>query len=336
MTLARAWLVFRWALWFDRNDQTLMVDLSVTFCGVKFQNPLVLASGVLGVTADSMAAVVRSGAGGVTTKSLWIREHVGHKNPTIINDEHWMLNAVGLPDAGPEKAREEIARFREVCEAPLIANIVGGNMDDYAQIAAEVALMQPDVVEVNISCPNVEDEFGKPMACSVVKSAEVTRLVKAALAEAGAPHIPVVVKLSPNVENIVSIATSVLEAGADGITAINTVGPGMAINIETAQPILANRVGGLSGPAIKPLAVKYVYDIHRAKKCPIIGTGGVMTGRDAIEMMMAGATLVGVGTAVWMRGQDVFGQIVEEMREWCEANGVERLSDLIGKAHENS
>lgn len=310
-----------------------MADLSVEFCGVRFQNPIVLASGVLGVTADSMAQVVRNGAGGVTSKSLWPYEHKGHPNPTIITSESWMLNAVGIPDAGPEKAREEIARYREVCKAPFIANIVGGKMEDYVAIAKEVALMEPDLLEINISCPNVEDELGKPMACSIVKSSEVTRLVKAALAEAGAPHLPVVVKLSPNVEDIVSIASSVLEAGADGITAINTVGPGMAINIETAQPILANRVGGLSGPAIKPLAVKYVYDIYKAKKCPIIGTGGVTTGRDAIEMMMAGATLVGVGTAVWARGQEVFGLIVNEMNEWCDANGVEKLSDLIGKAH---
>src|SRR3989338_5654653 len=268
-----------------------MADLSVEFCGIKFKNPLVLASGILGVTADSMANVVRCGAGGVTSKSLWPYEHMGHPNPVIITSEHWMLNAVGIPDAGPEKAREEIARFREVCDAPFIANIVGGVMDDYAQIASEVATMHPDMVEVNISCPNVED--------------------------------------------IVSIASSVLDAGADGITAINSVGPGMVIDIDFAQPVLANKVGGLTGPAIKPLSVKYVYDIYKAKKCPIIGTGGVTTGRDAIEMMMAGAGLVGVGSAVWLHGPEVFGKIAEEMNEWCDANGVKKISSLIGKAHEN-
>jgi len=312
-----------------------MADLSVEFCGIKFKNPLVLASGILGVTADSMANVVRCGAGGVTSKSLWPYEHMGHPNPVIITSEHWMLNAVGIPDAGPEKAREEIARFREVCDAPFIANIVGGVMDDYAQIASEVATMHPDMVEVNISCPNVEDELGKPMACSVGKSAEVTRLVKERLREAGSEKIPVVVKLSPNVEDIVSIASSVLDAGADGITAINSVGPGMVIDIDFAQPVLANKVGGLTGPAIKPLSVKYVYDIYKAKKCPIIGTGGVTTGRDAIEMMMAGAGLVGVGSAVWLHGPEVFGKIAEEMNEWCDANGVKKISSLIGKAHEN-
>ncbi len=313
-----------------------MADLSVNFCGVRFENPLVLASGVLGVTADGMAQVVRNGAGGVTSKSLWPYEHKGHPNPTIITSEHWMLNAVGIPDAGPEKAAEELARFREVCKAPFIANIVGGKMEDYVTIAREVGRFKPDLIEVNISCPNVEDELGKPMACSMAKSSEVTRLVKAALKEVGAEQIPVTIKLSPNVESIVSIAESVLDAGADGITAINTVGPGMAINIDFARPILANRVGGLSGPAIKPLAVKYVYDIYRARRCPIIGTGGICTGEDAIEMMMAGATLVGVGTAVWMRGQDVFAKIVSEMNAWCDTHGVTHLQDLIGKAHANS
>lgn len=312
-----------------------MADLSVEFCGVKFKNPIVLASGVLGVTADSMAQVVRNGAGGVTSKSLWPYEHQGHPNPVIITSEHYMLNAVGIPDAGPEKAREEIARFREICDAPFIANIVGGVMEDYAAIATEVAQMNPDIVELNISCPNVEDELGKPMACSIVKSSEVTKLVRAKLDEHGAKGVPLIVKLSPNVENIVSIAQSVLGAGADGITAINSVGPGMAINIEFAQPILSNKVGGLTGPAIKPLAVKYVYDIYKNCKTPIVGTGGVSTGRDAIEMMMAGATLVGVGSAVWLRGQDVFGKIVQEMNDWCDANGVKKLSDLIGKAHAN-
>lgn len=307
-----------------------MADLSVEFCGVRFPNPVVLASGILGVTGDGMAKVVELGAGGVTSKSLWPKEHIGHPNPTMFGTEHWFMNAVGIPDAGPEKAKEEIARYREKCGAPFIANIVGGSMEDYVTIAKEVVGMAPDIIEVNISCPNVEDELGKPMACSVVKSAEVTKMVKEVTGD-----IPVIVKLSPNVENIVAIAGSVLDAGADGVTAINTYGPAMAIDIETAQPILANKVGGLSGPAIKPLAVKHVFDIYKAKKCPIIGTGGVTTGRDAIEMMMAGATLVGVGTAVYYRGQEALGLIAKEMDEWCEANGVARLADLIGKVHNN-
>lgn len=313
-----------------------MADLSVNFCGVTFQNPIVLASGVLGVTGDSMAQVVRNGAGGVTSKSLWPFEHKGHDNPTMMGTEHWFINAVGIPDAGPEKAREEIQRYRKSCAAPFIANIVGGAMDDYAAIAADIVSMEPDIVEVNISCPNVEDEFGKPMACSISKASEVTKLVKDTLAKHGGADIPVVIKLSPNVEDVAAIAKSVMDAGADGVTAFNTFGPGMEINLETAQPILANKVGGVSGPGLKPLVLKKVYDVYTRTQAPIIGTGSVLTGQDAIAMMMAGATLVGVGTAVYYRGQDVFQKIVDEMHEWCDANGVEKLSDLIGKAHANS
>lgn len=312
-----------------------MIDLSVTFCGVRFENPLVLASGILGMTGDGMARVVENGAGGVTSKSLWPYPHKGHPAPVIIGTEHWMMNAVGIPDGGPEKATEEIARYQKRTKAPFIANIVGGSMQDYLDIAEKIPAMKPDLVEINISCPNVEDELGKPMACSLSKSSEVTAKVKDVLAKNGGKDLPILVKLSPNVEDIVSIARGVMEAGANGITAINTYGPGLAVDIETAQPILANKVGGVSGPAIKPLAVKHVFDIYKNLKCPIVGTGGVTTGRDAIEMLMVGAGLVGVGSALYYRGQDAFALILQEMIDWCEENGVTRLQDLIGKVHLN-
>ncbi|MBI2453818.1 dihydroorotate dehydrogenase, partial [Candidatus Peregrinibacteria bacterium] len=275
-----------------------MADLSVNFCGVNFKNPLVLASGILGLTASSLRNAVHHGAGGVTTKSLWLKEHKGHRNPVIIANEYYMLNAVGLPDAGVEKAREEIGKFLEWDEAPIIANIVAGSVAEFGETAGQIARIRPHILEINISCPNVEDEFGKPFACVAADAARVTAEVKKRLKSAGA-KIPVCVKLSPNVEDIVSIARAVVEAGADALTVMNSVGPGMAINIETGIPILSNKVGGLTGPALKPLAVKYIVDIRRAlPKTPIIGTGGVLTGADAIEMMMAGATLVGIGSGV--------------------------------------
>ena len=318
-----------------------MVDLSVEFCGVKFENPLVLASGVLGITGDGMARVIEHGAGGVTSKSWWDFPHKGHPNPTMFGNESWFMNAVGLPDAGPEKAAEEIARYRKKTKAPFIANIVGGVMEDFGKIAAKVPAMKPDLVELNISCPNVHDEFGKPMACSVSKAAEVTSLVRQRLDENGGKDLKLIVKLSPNVEDIVSIGRSVLDAGADGLTAVNTFGPAMHINIETRQHVLANRYGGLSGPAVKPMTIRIVHDLYRDLKVngggvPIVGTGGISTGRDAIEVMMAGATLVGMGTAVHLRGPEVFGLVRDEMIAWCEANGVQKLSDLIGTVHENS
>ena len=310
-----------------------MTDLSVNFCGVTFKNPLVLASGILGITASSWRNVVENGAGGITTKSLWLKEHKGHKNPVIIGNEYYMLNAVGLPDAGVEKAREEIGAFMKTRPAPLIASIVAFTIEDFAKTAEEIAQSNPDILEVNISCPNVEDEFGKPFACIAADAAAVTRAVKKALKalDGKASKIPVCVKLSPNVENIVEIARAVVDAGADGLTLINSVGPGMAINLESRMPILSNRAGGLTGPALKPLAVKFIHDIRKVfPKLPIIGTGGVLTGEDALEMMIAGATLVGVGTGVYYRGPEIFKKITDEMTAWCVLNSIKAVSDLIG------
>lgn len=310
-----------------------MIDLAVTFCGVKFKNPLVLASGILGITASSWRNVVKHGAGGITTKSLWLHEHKGHKNPVIIVNEYYMLNAVGVPDAGMEKAREEIGKFLEWQSAPLIANIIAESADDFGKTAGEIAKINPDILELNISCPNVEDEFGKPFACSSPDACRVTKIAKKRLGEMK-KKIPISVKLSPNVENIVEIAKAVVDAGADALTIMNSVGPGMAINIEARKPVLSNKVGGLTGPALKPLAVKYIYDIHRVlPKTPIIGTGGVLTGTDAIEMIIAGATLIGIGTGVYYRGLEIFEKITAEIEQWCRENNVKKISDLIGTVH---
>lgn len=307
---------------------TRNMQLNVDFCGVKFRNPLVLASGVLGVTGASLKHVVASGAGGVTTKSIWREGHMGHPNPVIIANDHFMLNAVGLPDAGIEKAHIEIGEYLKNKPAPLIANIVEGRIDDFAEVAEKVTALKPDILEVNISCPNVEDEFGKPFACSTHDAAAVTRAVRKKT------HLPIVIKLSPNVLNIAEIARSVVDAGADGICAINTVGPGLLIDLETREPILANKVGGVSGPAIKPLSLKAVYDIHKAlPKIPIIGTGGITSGEDALEMIMVGATLVGVGTAVYYRGIECFGKIADEMQKWGKAHKIKHLDEIRGKAH---
>jgi len=302
-----------------------MANLEVNFCGVKFKNPTVLASGVLGVTAASLRNVVKNGAGGVTTKSIWLEEHKGHKNPVMFGTEHYFMNAVGLSDAGFEKASTEtFPEYMKNKSAPIIANIVAYKLEDFGKLAEKIDKLNPDIIEVNISCPNVEDEFGKPFACSVVDAARVTKAVRAMTKR------PVVIKLSPNVSNIGEIAKSCANEGADGFTAINTVGPGMAIDIDLRMPILSNRVGGVSGPAIKPIAVKCVYDVYKATHLPIIGTGGILTGQDAIEIMMAGARLVGMGTMVYYREVSGFKKVVKEMAQWCDKNGVKNLEEIIG------
>lgn len=275
-----------------------------------------------------MAEAVNTGAGGATTKSLWVRGHKGHTNPVIIADDHAMLNAVGLPDGGIQKAREEVKDYRASCDAPLIANIVAGSTKDFAQITELAVELEPDVIEVNISCPNVAEEFGDLFSSGVESAAKMTKIVKQY-----SRGIPVTMKLSPNVPNIANVAKACEGEGADAITAINTLGPGMRINPELRQPILKNRKGGVSGPAILPIAIRCVWDIYEAVNIPIIGTGGITTGRDAIEMILAGATLCGVGSAVHFRGKEAFGLIQKEIEEFCQKEGITDLEEIRGKAH---
>lgn len=305
------------------------MNLSQTILGVTFENPTVLASGILGITAASWRLVVQSGAGAITTKSLWPRVHQGNPSPTIISTEHWMLNAVGVPDAGPEKAKEEIGDFMKDHLAPLIANVIGLSSEDFAAITRVIAPLKPDFFEVNLSTPTFQKLRGKLFAEDPEESAAVIRSVKK---EAGI--IPVFAKLTPNVLTVGAIAVACVEAGADGITAINTVGPGMAIDLRSRMPILAAKKGGLSGPALKPIAVRCIAEVYEATegKVPIIGTGGVYTGEDALELMLAGASLVGIGTAV-ADGIDVFKRVCEEMQLWCTNEGVWNISDMVGGMH---
>ncbi|MFA6528320.1 MAG: dihydroorotate dehydrogenase [Candidatus Gracilibacteria bacterium] len=304
------------------------MNKSISFCGVSFPNPTVLASGILGVTGDSLKNVARNGAGGVTSKSVWLTRHEGHPGPVMMGTEHFYINAVGLPDGGIEKAKEELGKYLEWKErVPLIGNIVAGKISDFENIAGQMEQIGPDIIEVNISCPNVEDQFGRPFACSCPDAGAVTKIVKKVVKK-----IPVIIKLSPNVSNIGEIAKACEANGADGLTIANTFGPGMIIDIDTAEPILANKVGGVSGPGIRPLAVKRVWDTATAVKIPIIGMGGVLTGRDVIEFMMAGASLVGIGSGVYYRGAEIFSKVNEEIDEWMKEQGVKELSEIIGKA----
>ncbi len=305
-----------------------MDTLNIDFCGMHFVNPLVLGSGILGVTGGSLAAVANSGAGGVTSKTWWAHAHEGHANPVVIAEDGVMLNAVGLPDGGIEKHSEEIQIYRDKANAPFIASIVGGSVQEFEEVAEKTAALKPDILEVNVSCPNVSDEFGDLFSSGCISVALMTKSVKKYAGE-----IPVTVKLSPNVPNIAEVAKACEDNGADAITAINTVGPGIRINPELRAPILKNKRGGVSGPAILPIAIRCVWDIYEAVKIPIIGIGGVTHGTDAIEMMMAGARLVGVASALHFRGKDAFTLITEEMSDWCKKEGIENIESLIGVAH---
>lgn len=305
----------------------MKVDLAVDLCGVRLANPLVLASGILGTHASLMARAAREGAGAVTAKSCGPYPRGGHVNPSCVDLGPGLLNAIGLANPGAEAEVALLAETRAALAplgVPLIASIFADTVENFARVAEIVVRAGPDLLEVNISCPNVNDEFGEPFAASCPAAAAVTAAVR------GAVDVPILLKLAPNVPDIGRIAQAVVEAGADGICAINTM-PAMAIDLESGQPVLANKTGGLSGPALKPIALQAVWRIAQAVDVPILGTGGVMTGQDALEFLSAGATAVGVGSAVYLEGPGCFGRIRDEMAAWLQARDL-TLEQVRGRS----
>lgn len=285
---------------------------------------MVLASGILGNSMDILERVHENGCGLVTMKSIGPEPRDGHKNPTVIDLGHGLINAVGLPSPGylnMENEWDDLQRRN----FPLIASIYGGSVKEYQRVAEFVSSKRPDFIEVNISCPNSE-KHGMIFGISRSSSHDVVSAVKKVI------NIPLIVKLTPQAPDIGEIAMACEDAGADAICAINTAGPGMVIDIESQTPVLAFKKGGLSGPMIKPLAIRCVFDIYNAVKIPIIGLGGITTGEDAIEMIMAGATLTGIGSGVRYRGIDVFQKVADEMDSWLYSHNCS-LEEIKGAAH---
>jgi len=312
-------------------QEVMMPDLSVNLAGVHLPNPLVLASGVLGTTAPLMERVGQCGAGAVTSKSCSPEPRAGHPNPTVLDWGPGLINAVGLANPGVDEEIEILADARQRLHrqgVPLVASVFADSVDGFAYVTRRVCEAEPDLVELNISCPNVHEEFGRPFALDPGAAADVTRAARAVCDR------PMCVKLAPNVTDIVAIGRAAADAGADALTAVNTLGPGMLIDVESGWPILANRVGGVSGPAIRPIAVRIVYDLAAAIDLPIIGTGGVATARDVVEMLMAGATAVGIGSAVVNGGPDLFGTIRDDLAQFMRDHGYDSIEDMRGLAHE--
>ena len=234
------------------------------------------------------------------------------------------FNAVGLPGQGIDNAIKDFKTLNGL-SVPVIGSIYGYKIKQFGQVTRKMASLKPAMIEVDISCPHMD--YGKPYYADPELTSKVTREVKN-----NSGKIPVSIKLSPNVYDIKEIAHAAEKAGADAITAINTA-TGMAIDIDARKPVLKNKIGGISGPALKPIAVRCVYEIREAVKIPIIGTGGVTYGKDAIEMVMAGATAVGIGTAIYYRGIDVFKKVCDEMESWMKKNKVKNLEEIRGIAH---
>ena len=298
--------------------------MNINFLNKKLKNPTVLASGILGNSKDILERVYEKGCALVTMKSIGPQARDGHKNPTVIDLGCGLINAVGLPSPGYRNMEKEWADL-EKRDFPIIASIYGGSVREFQEVAEYVSSKQPDFIEINISCPNSE-KHGMIFGINRESAREVVAAVKQVI------DVPLIVKLTPQAPDIADVARGCEDAGADAICAINTLGPGMVIDIESARPVLAFKKGGLSGPMIKPVAVRCVYDIYQAVSIPIIGLGGIMTGEDALEMMMAGASLVGIGSAVHYRGIDVFRKVSEEMETWLSERHL-NLTDIKGAAH---
>ncbi|RLC67439.1 MAG: dihydroorotate dehydrogenase [Chloroflexi bacterium] len=305
------------------------VDISTTLCGLRLSNPTILASGILGLSHEVMVRAARAGVGGITTKSCSLKPRPGYHNPVVLDWGPGLINAVGLSNPGVEVMVEEIRAAKEKLaplEVPIIASIFAETIYDFGTVARFISEAEPDLIEVNISCPNIDDRYRLMFAADPYVAAQVTRRVKRNT------EIPILVKLSPNVTDVVKIAHAVTEAGADGITAINSLGPGIILDVETRQAMLAHGTGGLSGPAIRPIAVRCVRDICQAVDVPVVAVGGVTTGRDVVEMILVGATAVGIGSAVYYRGVEVFHQVCTELRDYMKRHGYRKLDEFRGQA----
>ena len=301
------------------------MGLAVELCGLKLTNPVIPASGTFGFAQEVARYYDLSILGSISLKGTTLSERYGNPTPRIAETPSGLLNAVGLQNPGVDAViKNDLAMLPRVYQKPVIANVSGFSIDEYVQTAAKLAEQeQVGLIELNISCPNVQDG-GMSFGTSPEAAAEVTRAVRAAVKK------PLFVKLTPNVTDIVSIADAVANAGADGISLINTL-LGLRVDLARRRPLLANGTGGLSGPAILPVALRMVYDVHRAVGLPIMGMGGVSCARDVIEMMLCGATAVQVGAAN-LKNPYACKEIIEALPREMERLGIKNLNEIIGEA----
>ncbi len=298
--------------------------LAVNIAGVEWATPVTTASGTFGFGLEFSDFLDLNKVGAITTKGTSLFPNSGNKGQRAVETPAGMLNSIGLENPGSEYFLKETLPKLKKYATPVIVNIYGHSVEEYAQVAEKLDVDGVDMVEINISCPNVKEGglvFGTDKKCA----AQVVKSVKAATSK------PVITKLSPNVTDIVEMALAVEDAGTDAISMINTL-LGTKIDIETQKPVLGNVVGGLSGPCVKPVAVRMVYQVAQKVHVPIIGMGGIMNGQDAIEFMLAGASAVAVGTANFVQ-PDIAETIAQEMLAYMDRKGIRHISEIIGKAY---
>lgn len=298
-------------------------DLSTTLCGIELDNPVIPASGTFGFGLEMSDIYDINILGSISVKGTTREARFGNPTPRIAECRSGMINSVGLQNPGIDAViSHELPELRKRFKKPIIANISGFSIDEYTECCQKIDTQeQVEIIEVNVSCPNVHNG-GMAFGTSPESAAEVTRAVKAVTTK------PVFIKLSPNVTDIVSIAKACEQAGADGLTLVNTM-LGMRIDIARRRPVIANKMGGFSGQAIFPVALRMVYQVANACSIPIIGCGGIATAEDAIEMMMAGASAVQVG-AENLRNPYACKDIIENLPKVMERLGIDALKNIIG------
>lgn len=297
------------------------MDMTVNICGVELKNPLTTASGTFGFGHEYGEFFDLSMLGGIGVKGLTPHERLGNPAPRIAETPMGILNCVGLQNPGIDRFIEEQIPYLRRFDTKIIANVSGNTVEEYEGMVEKISAADVDLIELNISCPNVKCgglAFGThPDMVQEVVSAAKRKATR-----------PLIVKLSPNVTDIAEIARAAVDAGADALSLINTL-LGMRIDIEKRRPILSNVMGGLSGPAVFPVAVRMVYQVRKAVNVPIIGMGGIRTGRDIVEMLMAGADAVAIGTAMFA---DPLAPVkaLDELTAWMDAHGVKSVRELSG------
>lgn len=301
-----------------------MTSLRVSVAGIVLENPTILASGIIGETGSSLLRAIEAGAGAVVTKSIGMETRKGYANPTVVELPYGYINAMGLPNPGIEAFGEEMSAA-VLGKAPIIGSVFASNPENFALLSSKMQKYGASAVELNLSCPHASG-FGMEIG---IEPESVRRIVEAVRKSI---DIPVFAKLTPNTHRIVEVGMAVQEAGGDAVVAINTL-KAMAISIEARGPILSNKFGGLSGPAVKPVGLRCVYELYEALDIPVIGAGGIESWRDAMEYIMAGAVAVEIGSAVGRKGLEVFGEISSGLKKYLESKGLDKLDGLVGVAH---
>ncbi len=306
------------------------MDVGITFLGNKMKNPLILASGILGVTKSSLESICENGAGAVIIKTLTKEERKGHPTPIMAETDYGFINAVGYSNPGIEDGIKEFSGWKR--KEPLIMSITAKDADEFAGLAEKIENARKNglkcqALEAVLSCPHTPGYGTLAGQGTPEATGEITKEIKKKT------NLPLIIKLSPTSQGIGEIAKAAEKAGADAIDMGNSAGPGMVIDVERKKPVLSFGFGGMSGPQIKSLMVRCVYDVYLSVKIPVIGCGGITYGKDAIEMMMAGASAVAVGTAVYYRGKEVFNLIASEMGEWMKKHDYSDYKEIIGAAH---